>query len=362
MKNFLTNLSAFVLGAILAGMLLELGLRAFPVPMGLYRSQDFQRWPLVNYQPHLSYTSSMSWEMRHARYGSTNNYGHLAPFDFRPKSHPVIVLGDSFVNSEMNWYRDTLQGELARLLGRPEGVYGLGADGLSLSDYLALSKMASVEFEPHAAVVLVVDGDVSESLLPQIGHYFFAQRGDGLQLDYRPLYGDSLIKRLRRLVGDSALYRYLEMNLRFSPARLFEQLRGAFTVAPRAPVVRRNQSLTLERAVIDKFLAEFSASLKLPSSCVILLFHSDTYGIVDPAEAVALKDSAQLKRYFEARALSAGYRVADLETAFRANYELNGRRMDYWPLDRHLNGRGHAIAAKAAYESLFDGETPCLSR
>src|SRR5262245_25464961 len=172
----LTNLLSFGLGVVFTAVLLELILRAFPVPMGLYRSQDYHRWPLVNYEPHLVYTSSMSWEMRHARHGATNNYGHLAPFDYAAKSHPVLVLGDSFVNGEMNWYRDTLQGQLGEFIAQPHSVYGLGADGLSLSDYLAVSKMAAAEFEPRAAVVLVVDGDVSESLLPQLGHYFFKEQ------------------------------------------------------------------------------------------------------------------------------------------------------------------------------------------
>jgi hypothetical protein len=63
------------------------------------------------------------------------------------------------------------------MLGRHDAVYGLRANGLSIGDYLAVSEMAAPEFSPSAAVLLIVDGDVIESLLRQIGRYNFTVRG-----------------------------------------------------------------------------------------------------------------------------------------------------------------------------------------
>src|SRR5215471_13762857 len=138
MRRWLLNSLAYITGLFLLVILLEVVFRLLPVPMGLYRTEQYQRWPLMNHKPHQPYTSSMSWEMRHARHGSTNNYGHLAPFDYVRASGPVVVIGDSFIESEMNRYADTLQSQLGQLLGQHESVYGLGANGLSISDYLAV--------------------------------------------------------------------------------------------------------------------------------------------------------------------------------------------------------------------------------
>jgi hypothetical protein len=351
MRHFPRNALAWCAGVVAATMALELSLRVLPVPMGLYRTENYQRWPLENYQPHLRYTTSMSWELRNVRYGSTNNYGQIAPFDFVPRSRPIIVVGDSFVNSEMNWYRDTLQGQLGDLLRRREAVYGLGANGLSISDYLALAKMAGDEFSPAGAAFLIIDGDVSESLLRQLGHYNFAVLDDRVELQYWPLRGTSTGKSLRRVVGDSALYRYVELNLRFDAEHLLAQSLGPAVPASRDGALRRPM-LPSERRAIDYFLDNLGRELKLAPSSVVLLFHSDTYAIADPAAAVSVKDSAEVVRYFTGRARELGYRVVELEERFRMDYARNGQRLDFWPLDRHLNGRGHRIAAEAAAEAL----------
>jgi hypothetical protein len=353
MKLWVWNAFAFTTGAVVAALALEGLLRLLPVPMGLYRTEQYQRWPLVNYEPNRVYTSSMSWEMQHQRRGSTNNYGHLAPFDYVPGSRPVIVVGDSFVDSQMNSYEDTLQGQLGNLLGRRETVYGLGANGLSISDYLAVSSLAAAEFLPRGAVILLTDGDVSESLSSKIGHYSFVVQAGRVELQYRPLHGETMGKRVRRLFGDSALYRYIQLNLHFDPMRIFERAIHIPSGQSAVATPRPRPPQTSEREVIDHFLGNLSSALKLPPSCVALLFHSDTYALADPAAATVPKDSPQLVGYFKERADAMGYRVVELKERFRSDYALHKKRLDYWPLDRHLNGRGHAIAAKAAFDALF---------
>ena len=362
MIRWIRNAFAFAAGAVVAALVLEGLLRLLPVPMGLYRTEQYQRWPLVNYEPHHAYTSSMSWEMRHTRRGTTNNYGHLAPFDYVRGSRPVIVVGDSFVESQMNRYEDTLQGRLGELLGRRESVYGLAANGLSVSDYLAVSSLAAEEFSPRAALFLLIDGDVSESLLSQVGHYSFFVKDDAVELQYRPLYGETIGKRLRRIFGDSALYRYIQLNLRFDPATVFKRAMHLPFARATPAASRASSTQSSERAVVDHFLSQLSPALKLPPSCVALLFHSDTYALADPASATVPKDSPELVEYFRAHANVMGYRVIGLEERFRSAYALDRKRLDYWPLDRHLNGRGHGVAAWAAFESLFsDGDTQCRS-
>ena len=119
------------LGGLLGVVLLECLLRLLPVSMGPYRTGQFEQWPLHSSEPRVPYAYSYSWAMRNAQRGVTNNYGHIAPFDYVKGSHPVLVIGDSFIESLMNGYADTLQGQLGRKMGDPKSVYGLGVSGMS---------------------------------------------------------------------------------------------------------------------------------------------------------------------------------------------------------------------------------------
>ena len=142
MRRIFTRLIWLTFGALLVVVLLECILRLLPVSMGRHRTDQFERWPLQNLEPRLPYAYSISWAMLNAQRGVTNNSGHIAPFDYRKGSHPILVIGDSFIESLMNDYADTLQGQLSRKIDTLNPVYGLGVSGLSASDYLALSRLA----------------------------------------------------------------------------------------------------------------------------------------------------------------------------------------------------------------------------
>src|SRR5512140_771985 len=110
MRTASQALASWALGALAMLALLEGMLQVLPVNRGLLPGPDTASWPLHNYEAHRPYRYSYSWAMLNARAGVTNNYGHIADIDFRAGSGPVIVLGDSFIESLMNDYGDTLQG------------------------------------------------------------------------------------------------------------------------------------------------------------------------------------------------------------------------------------------------------------
>ena len=199
MRRALSRLAWLMAGALLVLFLLGLTLQFLPVSTGLRRTDDSARWPLQNTPPHYGYAYSISWAMLNAHRGVTNNYGHVSPFDYRKASNPVIVIGDSYVESLMNDYADSLQGQLGRMIGKPESVYGLGVSGMSASDYVALSQQARDEFKPAAAVYVVTDGDLSESLIRRQGAYFLVPGGSALTLDYIPAQGEGSGSEERRV-------------------------------------------------------------------------------------------------------------------------------------------------------------------
>lgn len=357
MRVVLVRLWWLMVGAGLAALLLEAVLRVLPVSMGLYRTQQYDRWPLQSYEPRRSYAYSFSWALRNAQRGVTNNYGHIAPFDFRMGAQPLVVLGDSFVEALMNDYQDTLQGQLGARLADHGAVYGLGVSGLSIADYLGMAQLAGREFKPTGAVVVLVDGDISESVFGGVGHYYFARGERGVAVRYRPLFGESALRDIRLAVGDVSLYRYLKVNLGFTPERF---MRRFWSPTP-APSPRGNDAHPDLRPVVDHFLDELAGAMGVHPQCVVFLLDSDRYAIYNPKLASARIDPPELRRYFMQGAVARGYRAVELDPLFRRAYAEQRMKFDYWPIDRHWNARGHAIASDVAYQELFgSGRGECL--
>lgn len=351
MRSVLSKLVWLGTGALTVILLLEAVLRFLPVSMGLYRAEQADPWPLVSYEPHLPYAYSFTWAMLNAHRGVTNNYGHIAPFDYQPASRPLIVIGDSFVESLMNDYADSLQGQLAAQLGPKAPVYGLGVSGLSASDYVALARQAKAEFQPAAAVFVLIDGDIGESLTPRQGNYYLAHTASGVELRYSPMPGASAMKQIRKQIGDISLYRYFQANLAFSPDALLKPLRPAATQGTEGG--RADRDAQHQRAAADWFLAELPGATGLPPECIVLLLDGDRYALYDSRRASAPKDQPEVRDYLVREAASRGFRVADLMPVFRAIYSANHEKLDYWPFDRHWNRAGHGVAAGEAYRLLY---------
>ena len=361
MQRLFNRLAWVFLGAVFTALLLECALRFLPVSMGLYRTSQSDRWPLHNSEPRLPYAYSISWAMLNAHRGTTNNYGHIAPFDFVQGSRPVIVIGDSFIESLMNDYSDTLQGQLAQMAHSPRTVYGLGVSGLSVSDYLALSRLARDEFSPVAAVFLMVDGDFSESLGPHPGHHSLVPEGGTLKAVYAPLTGESTAKKIRKSVGDISLYRYFQVNLQFTLAQIWKPLSGEPVLAAKPEITAKDS--TYQRQVADLMMAELPAGLGLPPECIVFLMDSDRYALYKSGQASAPKDSPDVRRYFIEEALRRGFKVSDLDPVFKKRFAQDRAKFDYWPVDRHWNRLGHGMGAQEAHR-LLDGDgqqAACLS-
>ncbi len=339
----------FCCGVLMAIIVLEGVLRMMPVSTGLHRTADYARWPLQNADPWTPYSYSLTWAMLNAHHGKTNNYGHVAPFDYRRDSRPVVVIGDSFIESLMNEYADTLQSQLSRMLHAPDAVYGLGVSGLSASDYVALSKQAKDEFHPTAAVVVLIDGDLSESLIPEYGSHFLVHKDGHLALRYDPVHGDSLGTRVRKVIGDISVHRYFQVNLQFS----LDKLVAAFRAAPPAISAPDLHGLQDQVEVADWFLGQLPGSLGVSAKCIALVLDSDRYAIYRPDMASKPKDSPKARQYLIDHARALGFKVTDLDGIFRRAYAKDHAKFDHWPIDRHWNRLGHGIAAEAAYQDLF---------
>lgn len=354
MLRVLSRFMWFCAGVLLLMVFTEGFLRLLPVSTGLHRTSQFERWPLQYTEPRFRYVYSITWSMLNAHRGVTNNYGHVAPFDFEKDSRPTIVIGDSFIESLMNDYQDTLQGQLGRKLGAPKAVYGLGVSGMSVSDYVALARLARGEFRPVAAIILITDGDLSESLIPGTGSYFLVPGNDGLELRYTPIRGDSVATRVRRVIGDLSIHRYFQINLQFLPDELLKRLWKSDTA--KQPANQLASGIDGQKRVVDWFLDELPSGFGVSPECVVLLLDSDRYAIYKPEFASSPKDSPEVRRYLVAQATHRGFKVSDLDSVFRQHFARDKMKFDHWPIDRHWNKVGHGVGAEEAYRLLTESD------
>ena len=162
----------------------------------------------------------------------------------------------------MNAYPETLQGRLGALLGDPQSVYGFGRERI-VDQRLPRRCRASrgTSSSPRPRCSCISDGDISESVFDQIGHYSFSREGgDGAAFNYRPLDSESVFRNIRMRIGDISLYRYLQVNLGFAPA---SPQRGRSARLPRSAGERIRRPDARLYPVVDYFPAQPSGGARV---------------------------------------------------------------------------------------------------
>ncbi len=124
--------------------------RVLPVIEGTYAADPRDSWPVHTMIPDSQYTYSTGWNLQNVHRGHINNYGYASPHDYRPGPCAMIaVFGDSYVESLMNDYRDTLPGALNEFLDLDREVLSFGMAGAEMPDYLGTAPLVRAEFSPR---------------------------------------------------------------------------------------------------------------------------------------------------------------------------------------------------------------------
>ena len=331
----------------------ELFMRGLPVIQGRIRALDESHWPLRNYQPDQAYQYSFGWDLRHGQRGRSNNFGQLAPFDFQSGRAQVAVIGDSFVESAMNAYEDSLHAQMAQRLGRPDAAIGLAASGLSAVDYTVMVEQALRDLAPKALVLVLIDGDLSEGLHERRGWHHLDEQG---QRHYRPLRGDGQ-GAFSGSLASSSLWGYLRRNLGWQPPSL-QSLKSTLTASPPPTPAeprakgpqdgpRAGQGLPAVRALMQTLQSQ----TQIPPTCIAVLFDSDR-GQLYGRKPQPLKDDAASRAALVLALRQAGMAAVDLGEHFARHYATHGQRFDHSPIDSHWNALGHQVAAEAALQAL----------
>jgi hypothetical protein len=343
-KRILRGGLGAICGALLVLIALECILRLLPVNTGVKLLPVSERNPIQRGIPRSTFTYSQGWDFSNARTVALNNYGFSDSIDYVPDSQAIVVIGDSFIEGQMISPGHTLAGQLRSEESSFGAAYGLGASGAGLSDYVASARFAANEFQASALIVLIVSGDIKESLLPKKGGYHFQREPDGsfrlTRVDSGP--GGRLWNNLVK----SKLFLYLVQNLKFRPSKIFDAVLGRSGK-------NMAESTTDFSDVVETFLTLLPIESRLPPQRIVLVFDPDRevlFNALQKASRINSEDAIRPK--FVQSAIDRGYVVVDLSSAFREDYRLTHVRPDFAPFDMHWNSRGHMLAAREIAQTL----------
>jgi len=148
-----------------------------------------------------------------------NSYGWNAIRDYTEQRDQattrIAVIGDSYVEALNVPLVAAMASVLERALlqtGRRIEVYSFGISTASASHYLAMMRYVAKRFSPDLYILKIVHNDIRDSLaIEDRAIYLGVRQTRGSFEEVAPqLYRPS---RLRRIIGHSAIARYLYINL-----------------------------------------------------------------------------------------------------------------------------------------------------
>jgi hypothetical protein len=349
LHSYITRTLAFLAGIAGALLLLEGVLRLLPVLGGTYAADPRPSWPIHTMIPNSSFTYSTGWNLQNIQRGRINNYGYVAPFDYVPArgahAETIAVFGDSYVESQMNDYRDTLQGALNDYLRSPRAVLNFGSAGAEMPDYLGTAALVRRDFSPQWAVFVITMGDFTRGFSAGPG-FFKWQPGHSPPVKLVPEIHRSASSKWLRTV---ALIRYLRGNLSLRPEELIRLRRGA-VAAENAAACPTDVLSKEDDALLAAFARDLPAALGLPPGRVILIFDADRKAIYagktrEEARKCLARPALANERLLELAA-RAGMQVIDSYPVFQRYFAEHQGPLDRSPLDAHWNPAAHRLMAR----------------
>ena len=338
------------LGVIGATLLLELTLWVLPVQNGIFAADPDASWPVHHIVENSEYTYSAAWNFQGIARGRTNNFGYVAPFDYERGQRAVVVLGDSYVESVMNPYDETLQGVLGRALGADVAALNFGVSGSALPDYTGIAQFVRRSFDPVWVVILVTEGDYVEGFSPHPGHFIWSDQPTGDSHLVANVERSTLAKTLRRL----ALVRYARGNLKLTSSGLFHSRPSTHVAACTAEALSADDGDRI-RSYVRALPRDYGISAQhivivLDSGSKRRLLYDSRGG---RAPECPSRDSEALAM-LAADARRTGINVVDTVPIFEQYYRSTGLRVDHSPEDWHWNGVAHQLAAEGVLRAMCE--------
>ncbi|NHQ90921.1 hypothetical protein [Janthinobacterium lividum] len=327
------SIFAIGLGVAATALALEIFLQCMPVVSGLRMENTSSAVPFNRYLPRQHYVYSHGWAMANARRGATSQQGYNNSADFQDGA-AVLVVGDSFIESLMLNYPDTVQGRLDKVLGG--SVYAAASSGNGLADALEMVRYYQPRLHPRNVVLFVDSGDLSDMLAPAPrGHSNFVVSGQGVAVVHNP-YTESKIKRL---VSYSALARYVYYNLKLSDWIMSKMRSG------QSGGVAAADAAAARGDVLEYYLTQLRQVGGGEATRFIFLVDGDRNALYGSGSAKPLWHGDD-REFFMDRVRKHGFAVVDMQPVFAQHWALRRERMDFLPMDGHWNKVAHGLAAQ----------------
>jgi hypothetical protein len=328
-------------GALFALCVLNVALSVLPVQNGLFIGDTDPEWPAHHFVPHMRFTHSDGWNMCSVVRGQTNNMGYVAPFDYAYGESGIVVLGDSFVESAMNAYSDSMQGQLKTPAAVGVPIMNFGYSGASLSDYLGVASLVGRKFRVDWLIVVIVPGDFVDGFGSEPGFFRWAP---SQAFPVQRVLDHGTKSNLKKILRSIAVVRYVKGQLGVSLQALFGYSLGKASAGCAAASLEPGDA-ELIRAVVRSF----PQAAGVPSSRIIFVFDPDVHPLHDQQlmggrSLCSTRD--RLARNFLARtAAASGIQVIDMQPIFAGYIAATHERIDL--PDSHWNAVGNRLAAAA---------------
>jgi hypothetical protein len=322
-------------GVITAMVGLELLMQLLPVKNDRHFAANDISQPVIRGTVS-SIVEPIDWRFSQTYHRRVNNYGFVDDGDYKSNSAPIAVIGDSYIQSAMLPYQDTLQGKLSSKIGHKIPVYSFGTPVYPLSGYLGTVEYADREFKPRAYIFLLTKGDLVESLQPQEGTYFLDSPNGKLNFKNAKVYQGKVI------TSKSALHRYIYQQLYFNTHKIFTSV----TSLPSSkPILTNTEYAQISHRLLDLF----AAKTKITPQNTIFIIDSDRGSMYHKSKP----DRDELST-FKRIGIERGYRVVDTENLFDDRYRRTHKKLDFSPTDFHWNASAHQLVVDRIYPILID--------
>ncbi len=327
------------LGCLSAILCLESIFRVLPVTTGFGYYDRIQSEPILRAAlPVVKH--SLDWKFHQSQTRKVNNYGFTDDRNYTPNAQPIALIGDSYVQSLMLPYSDTLPGKLGKLLDASDrAIYSFGTAGYSLAGYIGSAEYVSKNFAPELFIFLLTEGDITDSLSTKIAGTYLLNPPE-LDLKFEP----STPNRINQLMLKSALMRYLKLHLQFDP---IAGLKKPTNPQPTNSLTEPEYLSHLSNRLLDYL--EQKSTVRSNNTIFIIdcdrakIYHHQPQSQTTPDNQLAV---------FAKIAQDRGYQTLDTLPIFTAQYEQTHRRIDFTPIDMHWNQDAHQLVAEAIYPMI----------
>jgi len=332
--------AAIGLGIALLGI--EAALHFLPVNSGIRMENTNAETPYARYLARQPYLYSAGWGMENARHGITNRQGFSNSRDFTDDAN-ALVIGDSFIESFMNDYPDTVQGQLDAALGK---VYAPAASGNGLADALQIARHFLPTTHAKVVVIFVEPSDLVGIDGPATGgHNAFVIEGNTVSVRHTP-YVES---RAKETVLKSALLRYAYYNLKFP--QWFQMRNAPMPDASTGDTAALAAHRARRELALGYLMEELATLRKKYGTRFVFLVDGDRGAIYAPGKYPPTwpgDERQALLRHIRSR----GFGLVDMQPIFAQHWRVYRERMDFLPMDGHWNKVGHHLAAEGVLAEL----------